>query len=93
MYKMAQDTTTHSLSVLGENKMKVSLCNDESLSQQTVSSYITTYRNTITLYSVCLLFYKGQQEESLRAINQLKLQVSRRDVLIYDFFPIYKMHF
>ncbi len=42
------------------------------------TSYTATCRNTITQFSVWLLFYKGLLEESLAAINLLKLQVSRR---------------
>lgn len=82
-------TPQHTLVVsLRESKTDVSWCNDKLLGQKTVH-YITTCRHTITLYSVWLLFYKGLLEESLRAINQLKLQVSSRDIRFMFFSPIY----
>lgn len=71
-----------------ESKRKVSWCNDELLGQETVH-YITTCRHTISQFSVRLLFYKDLLEESLRAINQLKLQVSRKDIRFMFFFPPY----
>lgn len=48
---------------------------------------MTKCRNAITGYSILLLFYKALLEESLQAINPLKLQVSRGETRFMMFFP------